>query len=162
MSYITAQLQPGEEVLFRIKRGRKWYDYLGVVIVYFILIPFVFGVILYFLVPILGAILPQTTALLSVGGLMLLLSLALLLDLIHFLVDEIALTDRRIVGRAQGKTTLVFQKIDMPLSAIGSAKASGAILEIRRNDGKPDLVVRNIKDDEQFATKLTELIKQHT
>jgi hypothetical protein len=164
MSYITSQLQPGEQVLFRINRGRKWYHYLLLVIEYCILIPFLFWMLLYFLVPILGAFLPQAAALLSVGGLLLLLSLTLLLDFIHFLVDDIALTDRRIVGRAQGAMTWVFKKIDVPFSAIGSAKATGGFaspsLEIRRKDGKPDLFVRNLSAGKQFAAKLTELINR--
>jgi hypothetical protein len=164
MSYIESQLQPGEQVLFRINRGRKWYHYILLVIEYFILAPFLFWITLYFLVPILGRFLPQAAALLSVGGLLFLLSLGLLLDFMHFLLDDIALTDRRIVGRAQGTTTLAFQKIDVPLSVIASATATGGfvspMLEIRRKDGKPALFMRNLGAGKQFAAKLTELINR--
>ena len=162
MSSITSQLQPGEQVILRINRGRKWYHFLGLFIEYFILVPIIFWILLYLLVPMLGALLPQEIAFLPVAGLLGLISLVLLLDFIHFLVDDLVLTDRRILGRAQGATVLSFKKIELPLTAVASARASGGFvspgLEILRSDGKPALFFRNLSGSKKFVEKLTELI----
>jgi hypothetical protein len=114
MSYIKSKLHPGERVIFRITQGRKWYHYLIFFIEYFILLPILFWVILTFAVPLISAYLPQPVVMISISGFLLLISFPLLLNFIHFLVDELALTDTRIIGRAQGATTLVFQNRSTP------------------------------------------------
>lgn len=165
MSYIESQLQPGEQILFRINRGRKWYHYLLLVLPYFILVPILILVVGKLFLPILAAFLPETALILTWSGLLLLIGLGILTDVVHFLVDELALTDRRIVGKVQGAfSAWVFQKINVPLSEIESIRAMGgfasASLVIRRKDGKPDLIVRNLGSCEQFAAKLTESINR--
>lgn len=159
MSYIKSKLHPGERVIFRITQGRKWYHYLMLFITYFILLPILFWGIMTFAVPIISAYLPQLAVMLSVSGFMLLIGLPLLLNFIHFLVDELALTDTRIIGRAQGATTLVFQKIDLPLSGIESAVATANILTIQCKDGK-NIIFKNLSESKQFAAKIMELTTQ--
>jgi hypothetical protein len=165
MSYIESQLQPGEQVLFRINRGRKWYHYLLLVLPFCVLLPILVWVIGKFFLPILAAFLPQNALLLIGSGMLVLIGAGILTDVVHFLVDELALTDRRIVGKVQGAfSAWVFQKINVPLSEIESARAMGgfasASLVIQRKNGKPNLIVKNLGLRKQFAAKLTELINR--
>ncbi len=165
MSYIESQLQPGEQVLFRINRGRKWYHYLFLVLPYLILVPILILVVGRFLLPGLAASLPETVLIVIWGGMLLLIGLGILTDVVHFLVDELALTDKRIVGKVQGAfSAWVFQKINVPLPEIESVEAMGgfasASLVIQRKDGKPDLIVRNLDSRKQFAAKFMELINR--
>ncbi len=161
MSYINSKLHPGERVIFRITQGRKWYHYLIFFIEYFILLPILFWVILTFGVPIISAYLPQPVVMISISSFLLLISFPLLLNFIHFLVDELALTDTRVIGRALGATVLVFQKIDLPLSEIESAVVTGSILKIQCKDGK-SIIFNNLSESKQFAAKLMELTAQST
>jgi hypothetical protein len=162
MSSINSQLQPGEQVLVRINRGRKWYHFLGLIIEFFILVPITFWLLLYLLMPMLGPLVSEEIALLMVLGLFGLIGLLLLLDFIHFWVDDVALTDRRILGTAQGSAVFSFKKIEIPLVAVASARASGGFispgLEILRKDGKPALFLRNLDGNKKFVDKLAELI----
>jgi hypothetical protein len=161
MSYVESQLQPGEQVLFRINRGRKWYHYLFLVLPYLILLPILILVVGFFLLPALAASLPETVLIVIGSGLLLLIGLGILTDVAHFLVDELVLTDKRIVGRAQGAfSAWVFQKINVPLSEIESATSSSSSLVIQRKNGKPDLIVRSLDSRKQFAAKLMELINR--
>jgi hypothetical protein len=165
MSYIESQLQPGEQVLFRINRGRKWYHYLFLVLPYLILVPILILVVGFFLLPALAVSLPETVLIVIWSGLLLLIGLGILTDVVHFLVDELALTDKRIVGKVQGAfSAWVFQKINVPLPEIESVEAMGgfasASLVIQRKDGKPDLIVRNLDSRKQFAAKLMEFINR--
>src|SRR5512136_733576 len=128
MSHIDSQLQPGEQVLMRLNRGRKWYHFLLLVITYFILIPLLFWMLLYFTALVLGSLLPEATALSVCLGLIGFLALVMLMDFIHFVVDEVVLTDRRIFGRAQGGVVFSFHKIDLPLTEVASAQVLGGPL----------------------------------
>ena len=176
MSYIESQLQPGEQVMFRINRGKNWYHYLLTFIMNCIIMPITVSVMLYFISLLAAAFLPRVTAsgsttldamiplgiLLFFLGLALFIMLAVLLDLIHFFTDELALTNRRIVGRAQGQAVWSFQKVNLPLSAVDSVIAGGSflqpILEIERKDDKPDLLIVNIGQRKEFAKKCMEAI----
>ena len=163
MSIIESQLQPGEQVLLRVNQGRQWYHFLLLFIEYCLLIPFLFWILLQFLVPVLRAFIPEEITLLAILGLMGLISISLLFNFIHFLMDDVALTNLRILGRAQGATVFNFKKLDVPLSAIRSVQAGNLItpgLTIQRKDGKPDLLLRNLNPGKPFAAKLTELISQ--
>ncbi len=166
MSYISSHLQPGEQVLIRTNRGRKWYHFLWMVFGYFIFLPIMAWIMLYFLVQIFGEFLSQTAALIFTGVFLIVLALGGLVDIIHFLVDDIALTDRRILGLAQGATTWSFKKYDIPLSVIESIRATGGALvgyslEIQRRDVKHKLYLRNLVGSKQLAAKITELINRH-
>ena len=152
MSYIKSRLQPGERVIFRIRRGRKWHHYLSMFILYFIALPLILWAMMIFVAPIIRA-LPQPAGMLLESGFLLLISIAVLLDFIHFFVDELALTNTRIIGRAMGATNWVFRKIDLPLSGIISAAVTGSTLKIRRKDGK-NFNFNNLSESEQFATKV--------
>ena len=163
MSVIESQLQPGEQVLMRVNQGRKWHHFLLLFIEYCVLIPFLFWMLFVFLVPIMRSFFPEAITILAILGLMLLLGISLLFNFIHFLTDDVAITNLRILGRAQGATVFVFRKIDLPLSAIRSAQLGNLItpgVTIQRKDGKPDLLLRNLSPGKQFAAKLTELIQR--
>ncbi len=165
MSYIESQLQPGEQVLFRISRRRKWYHYLLVVPAYCVLLTVLIWLVGNFFLPILAAFLSETALILIGSGLLLLIGLGILPGVIHFLVDELALTDRRIVGKVQGAFSgWVFQKISVPLSEVESVRAMGGFtspgLEIRRKNGMPSVIVKNLGSRKEFAAKLTELLNR--
>jgi hypothetical protein len=165
MGYIQSQLQPGEQVLFRISRRIKWYHYLLLVLPYCIVVPLFTWVMGYIFLPIFAAFLPETALIIVGSGTLILIALALLDDVMHFLVDELALTDRRIVGKVQGAfSAWVFQKISVPLSEIKSVSVVGGFasprLEIQRKNGMPSVIVKNLASRKEFAAKLTELINR--
>ena len=163
MNYIRSQLQPGEQILFQINRGRKWFHYLLLFFTYCVLLPVMIWVLNNFAYPIFASILPQNVVMLIWLGLFLLIGAAMLVDILHFLVDGLALTDRRIIGRVQGSFSgWVFRKINVPVSEIESVRVAGGFaspsLVIRLRNGKSKLIVRNLGPRQQFAAKLTELI----
>lgn len=163
MNYIESQLQPEERILLRANQGRKWYHFLMIFILFCLLMPLAFWLIYYFLAPILGTIIPTEYAILTVLGFLGLMSISLLFIFIHFLLDEVALTNMRVLGRVRGATEFGFKKVEIPLSAIRSVR-SGSFLDssviIFRNDGKEDMLIRKITPRKEFVAKLTELINR--
>jgi len=162
MGYIDSNLQPGEQVLLRIRRGRKWYHVLLLILGYLVLVPLTFLIIWNVLLPYLMAVLPARIALLIVLGSLGLITIALFFDFIHFLVDEIALTDRRVFGRAQGLSAWLFPIVDLPLSLIDSVNPGMKIncFDIRLKDGKRPVTIANLSGINEFVTKLEELLKK--
>ena len=160
MSFIESQLQPGEQVLMRANQGRRWYHFLLLFIEYCMLMPFLFWALFIFVVPVMSAFIPEIVTMLAILGFIVLLSIPLLLNLVHFAVDEVAITNLRIVGRLMGATVFNFRKINVPLSAVRSASSGGIFapgVTIERKDGNPDLLLRNLSPGRLFAAKLGEL-----
>lgn len=163
MSFIESQLQTGEQILMRANQGRQWYHFLLLFIEYCMLMPFLFWLLVIFLVPAMSAFIPEAVTMLAILGFMLLLTIPLLLNLVHFVVDDVAITNQRIVGRLMGATVFNFRKINLPLSAIRSASSGGIFapgVTIQRKDGQPDMLLRNLSPGRLFAAKLGELISK--
>lgn len=162
MGYVESRLQPGEHIIFKINRGRKWYHYLLWILPYIILVPIIVFLLGYFLMPMLRSLLPDNVTMLIGVGFLVLIGLAILNDIVHYFVDELALTDRRIVGRSQNSASgWLFQKINAPLSEIASINTFNmpARLVFQFRDGRHLLIVKNLRDNKQFAEKLMEAKK---
>lgn len=163
MSEDSETLQPGERLLVRIDRGRKLYHYVMLVLPYLLLLPLLLWMVGNVLLPILADLLPQAAGILVAGGFLLVILAGMVVDMLHFERDFLALTDRRVFGRTQGPSSAwVSQTVDLPLTEIESvAMVNGFLsptLEIRRKGRKPPVLVRGLRGLQGFAVRLNEAV----
>ena len=137
MSYTTSQLQPGEQVLHLVTKGRQWYHYLFAVLMLFLCAPLIgilwisFNPFATFPMP--GPSDPAWTWLIwytiqygCTFGFPLLLIYAGIMDLLNIFLVEVALTNKRLLGRVSGPFSIP-RSVDIPLEDIES------IIVIRRS-----------------------------
>lgn len=130
MSYVESHLQAGERILFRASRGHAWYDKLLAVLLTFLVTPLVLAVYAFamgFLLQVISTLLPSgpesqlALALLVVGmlGVIPLMTVyTQIVDFIAFWQTDVALTDRRLFGRALGRNRFWLRTIDIPTQDI--------------------------------------------
>jgi hypothetical protein len=169
MSYVDNELEAGEEIIFKINRGRKFNHYYKTIsqacitfplIAYFIWKYFstlfvdfpqptsVDPILVQMLVPIClsGFIYGPALALVAVA----------ILDLTHFFADELALTNRRIIGRGQSRMYWSFPKVDLLLSEVMDIKYKVTLLEIHV-DGERPIIISRLDQNKEFVEKFYEL-----
>ncbi len=79
-----------------------------------------------------------------------------ILDLIHFFTDELALTNRRIIGRGQSRMYWSFRKVDLKLSEVMDIKNKVALLEFHI-DGERPIIISRLDQNKEFVEKFYEL-----
>ena len=84
------------------------------------------------------------------------LVVAAILDLIHFFTDELALTNRRIIGRGQSRMYWSFPKVDLKLSEVMDIKYKAALLEIYV-DGERPIIISRLDQNKGFVEKFYKL-----
>jgi hypothetical protein len=145
MSYVTSQLQPGEQVLHRITKGRQWYHYVLAILMMCICAPSIGGLWIRFnpfaTFPAPGPNDPAWTMLIwatifygCMFGFPLLLLYAGLMDFLNIFLVEVALTNKRLLGRVSGAFSLP-RRVDIPLEDIESIivpKHARYALQIKR------------------------------
>ncbi len=169
MSFVDNKLEAGEEILFKINRGRKFRHYYKMISQNVITFP----VIAFFawrylsnlftdfpqptstdpmaiqiLIPVclLSCIYVPAIALIVVG----------VLDLLHFFMDELALTNRRIIGRGQSRMIWPFRVFDIEVSEVLDIKNKNTYLEIRV-DGERPIIISKLFQNKEFIEKFDEL-----
>lgn len=133
MSYIDSHLQSGERILYRANRGHAWYDVLLAIVLAFLVTPLALALYMFamnFLIQTIAAILPsgpesQLLLILLIIGLMVITPLlaiySQIVDFVAFWQTDVALTDRRLFGRALGRNRFRLRTIDIPTQDIACA-----------------------------------------
>lgn len=169
MGIVDKELEAGEAVIFKIDRGRTIKHYYQVIAQ----AVFVFPSLAFFCWRYFSALLvdfPQPTtvdpmlvqllvpsALLGcMYGPALILVLVSIMDLVHFFTDELALTNRRIIGRGQSRMYWSFRKVDLKLSNIVEIKDKITKLEIHI-EGEPPVVISRLHRNKEFVEKFCQL-----
>jgi hypothetical protein len=155
MSYVNNELEAGEEIIFKINRGRKFNHYYKTISQACITFPFVAYIIWkYFSTlfidfpqptsvdPILLQILVPICLSGFIYGPALALVVVAILDLIHFFTDELALTNRRIIGRGQSRMYWSFPTVNLQLSEAMDIKYKVTLLEIHVDEERPIIISR--------------------
>ena len=163
MSESDAELQAGERLLYRIDRGRKWQHYLLLVLPYLLLLPVLLWMVANVLLPILASLLPSAAGMLVAGSFLLLILAGMVVDMLHFERDFLAITDRRVFGRTQGPySAWASQTVDLPLTEIESVRMVNGFLsptlEIHRKGRKPPVLVRGLRGLHGFARQLNDSV----
>jgi hypothetical protein len=169
MGFIENQLELGESVVFKIGRGRKFKDYDGTVFRAFVLFPY-FGYLIWkffsdlfsdFPMPIASDppmaqfLVPACLSSCMYGPGLMFISLGIL-DVIHLFTDEIALTNKRIIGRAQSQYIWSFRPIDVRLEDVRDINIKNLSLEIHTNDDRPIRISR-LDQQQEFIEKFRQI-----
>jgi hypothetical protein len=169
MSYVDNELQAGEEILFKVNRGRKFIHHYKVVSQNVIGLP----LLAFFAWRYLSALFidfPQPTSVdpiaiqilvpVCLSSCIYVPALALIivgiLDLIHFFTDELALTNRRIIGRGQSRLIWPFRTFNLKLSDIVDVKNKGTFLEIDLHRERP-VIISKLDKNKEFVDKFLEI-----
>ena len=169
MSYVDSQLQPGEQVLHLLTKGRQWYHYLLAVVLLFLCAPLIGGLWISFnpfaTFPMPGSSDPAWTWLIwySVAygctfGFPVLLLYAGLMDLLNIFLVQVALTNKRLLGRVSG-LFLLPRAIDIPLEDVESIivlRRSG--LQIKRSSATRLLNLVGLAKPQELVDKYHVLV----
>lgn len=130
MSYVESHLQAGERILYHADRGHAWYDILWAIVSTFLIAPLVLAfytfVMSLFLRGI-AALLPGgPESQLFMAGLAILMMAVIplmavytqIVDFVAFWQTDLALTDRRLFGRAPGRNRFWVHTIDIPIQDV--------------------------------------------
>jgi hypothetical protein len=88
-----------------------------------------------------------------------LIALASLATLVHVFWDDLALTDRRLVGRWQGRGPWDFRRVDLPLQQISGVESAFLALKIQPAQGKA-FTLTNFPAAREFTAQLRKSIKE--
>lgn len=133
MSYIDSHLQSGERILYRANRGHAWYDILWAIVSTFLVTPLVlafYTFVMSLFLRSIAALLPGgPESQLFMAGLAILMMAVIplmavytqIVDFVAFWQTDVALTDRRLFGRAPGRNRFWLRTIDIPTQDIACA-----------------------------------------
>ena len=132
MSYLTSQLKPGEEILYLVNRGRRWFHYASLIVA-IVFIVAIMSVWNFLFTPTLSSIpVPgpndptwewATWFAFVYGGTYGFPSIVFFITLRgvrHFFVVEVALTNKRLLGRTPIGRFAWLRRVDIPLEDIES------------------------------------------
>lgn len=165
MSFVDNELEAGEEIIFKINRGRKFQHYYKVIsqagitfpLIAFFAWRYLSALFIDFPQPTsVDPILVQTLVPICLSGLIYgpaaALVIAGVLDLIHFFRDDLALTNRRIIGRVQSRVSWSFRTVDLKLSEVTDVKNKVGFLEIYI-DGERPIIISRLDQSKEFVEK---------
>jgi hypothetical protein len=169
MGLVENELEFGETVVFTIGRGRSFKDFRQTISVAVIAYPY-FAYLLWKFFSNLFSEFPlpdpeappmvNFLALACMSGSMYGLGLMLvtigILDVIHLFTDEVHLTNKRIVGRAQSQYIWSFRPINIRLEDVQDIKIKKPSLEIHTNEERPILISR-VDQQQEFIEKFRQV-----
>lgn len=167
MSYVDSHLQAGEQILYRINRGRAWYDYLWAFVSFLLLTPLVLSIYIFGMtltVRVIAASLPASpegeliTALVALALLAFMPVLAVIsqgVEFVAFWLTDVALTDRRILGRALGRNRLWLRTFDIPAQDVAKVHRFrlSSLVAIERKSTRRAAVLGPFKDFKGFIAR---------
>ncbi len=167
MPYVDSHLQAGEQVLYRVNRGRAWYDYLLAFAMLFVLAPLVLGVYFFAMIIVTRSIAtslptgPEGALIAALVGLVILVfvplfaAISAIVEFVAFWLTDMALTDRRILGRALGRNRIWLRTVDIPVQDIAKVHRFrlSALMTIERKSTRHAQVLGPFKDCNGFIAR---------
>jgi hypothetical protein len=169
MGFVENELELGETVVFTTGRGRSFKDFhktFSVSIIAFPYFAYLLGKFFSNLLsdfPLPASDAPPMVNFLAVtcmssciyGPGLMFITIGIL-DVIHLFTDEVKLTNKRIIGRAQSQYIWSFRPIDVRLEDVQDIKIKNVSLEIQTNDDRPILISR-VDQQQEFIEKFRQI-----